>query len=306
MSGKYLEKPNQKNKMSILTFDTEEWYLEKAYFGAKETKYAEYDRLLDELLEKLGTRNLKGTFFCVGKLATDFPQVVKKIADAGHEVGCHSNNHQWLNKMTYQEAMEDTHSAVDALEQCIGKKVQSYRAPAFSIGCENKWAFEVLAANGITRDASVFPASRDFGGFPEFTKMEPSVVKYNGVELHEFPIVTTKVFGKDIAYSGGGYFRFFPYGFIENEMKRVTYSMTYFHLGDLNPVIEGVMSKEDYERYFNEPGTAKARYLRYIKTNLGVKGNKRKLFKLIERLEFSSIMDAESQIDWDKAPVVTL
>ena len=292
--------------MNILTFDIEEWYLEKAYFGAKESKYIEYDRLLDELLEELSFKGLKGTFFCVGKLASNFPQVVRKISEAGHEVGCHSNTHQWLNKMTYQEAMEDTHSAVEALEQCIGKKVQSYRAPAFSIGGENKWAFEVLAANGITRDASVFPASRDFGGFPEFSNMAPSVVKYNGIELHEYPIATTKVLGKDIAYSGGGYFRFFPYGFIEKEMKGAPYSMTYFHLGDLNPVIEGVMSKMDYERYFNEPGTAKARYLRYVKTNLGVKGNKRKLFKLIECLEFCSIKDAEFQTDWSKAPVVSL
>lgn len=292
--------------MNILTFDIEEWYLEKAYFGAKESKYAEYDRLLDELLERLDSSKLKGTFFCVGKLGTDFPNVVRKIDAAGHEVGCHSNTHQWLNKITYQEAMEDTRSAVDALEQCIGKKITSYRAPAFSIGSNNKWAFEVLAANGITCDASVFPASRDFGGFPEFTKMEPSVVRYNGIELHEYPIVTTKVLGKDIAYSGGGYFRFFPYVFIEKEMKRASYSMTYFHLGDLNPVIEGVMSKEDYESYFDEPGTTKARYLRYIKTNLGVKGNKRKLFKLIERMEFSSITEAELQINWSKAPVVSL
>lgn len=292
--------------MNILTFDIEEWFLEKAYFGAKVSKYAEYDRLLDELLEKLDSRELKGTFFCVGKLATDFPQVVRKIADAGHEVGCHSNIHQWLNKMTYKEAMEDTHSAVDALKQCIGKKVESYRAPAFSIGSENKWAFEVLAANGITRDASVFPASRDFGGFPEFTKMEPTVVNYKGIEIHEYPIATVKVFGKEVAYSGGGYFRFFPYGFVEKEMKRAPYSMTYFHLGDLNPVIEGVMTKEEYESYFNEPGSAKARYLRYLKTNLGVKGNKRKLFKLIERVPFSNIVAADHQIEWEKAPMISI
>lgn len=292
--------------MNILSFDIEEWYIEKAYFGGKTSKYDEYDLLLDELLSKLAETHLIGTFFCVGKLASDFPHVVKKIAEAGHEIGCHSNTHQWLNKMTYQEAMEDTHSAVEALEQCIGKKVQSYRAPAFSIGGENKWAFEVLAANGITRDASVFPASRDFGGFPEFSNMAPSVVRYNGIELHEYPIATTTLLGKDIAYSGGGYFRFFPYGFIEKEMKGAPYSMTYFHLGDLNPVIEGVMSKMDYERYFNEPGTAKARYLRYVKTNLGVKGNKRKLFKLIECLKFCSIKDAEFQTDWSKAPVVSL
>ena len=100
--------------MNILTFDMEEWYLEKAFFGAKETKYAEYDCLLDEVLDLLSRRDIKGTFFCVGRLATDFPKVVRKISEAGHEVGCHSNVHQWLNKMTFDEAMDDTHAAVDA------------------------------------------------------------------------------------------------------------------------------------------------------------------------------------------------
>ena len=292
--------------MNILTFDIEEWYLEKAFFGAKKSKYVEYDRLLEEILSKLESVNQKGTFFCVGKMATDFPAVVRKIADAGHEIGCHSNTHQWLNKMTYNQAMEDTHASVDALQQCVGKKVESYRAPAFSIGRENKWAFEVLVANGITRDASVFPVSRDFGGFPEFTKIEPTLVKYNGIEIHEFPIATVKVFGKEIAYSGGGYFRFFPYCFVEKEMRRALYSMTYFHMGDLNPVISGVMSKADYEDYFGEEGTLKARYLRYLKSNVGVKGNKGKLFKLFDRMPFMNILEANNLIDWEKVPSISL
>lgn len=292
--------------MNILSFDIEEWYLEKAYFGSKASKYAEYDRLLEELLDNLSTREVKGTFFCVGQMATDFPQVIRKIAEAGHEIGCHSNTHQWLNKMTFNQAMEDTQKAVDSLEQCIGKKVTSYRAPAFSIGSDNKWAFEVLAANGITCDASVFPASRDFGGFPEFSKMEPSIVRYNGIGIHEYPIVTTKVLGKEIAYSGGGYFRFFPYKFVEKAMKSLSYSMTYFHLGDLLPVYDGVMTQEDYEQYFNEPGSVKARYLRYIKSNLGVSGNKKKLFRLINNMNFLNVSSANDSIDWSIAPVVNL
>ena len=292
--------------MNILTFDIEEWFLEKAYFGAKNSKYAEYNKLLDEILQKLDEVGTKGTFFCVGKMAIDFPSVVQIIHNAGHEVGCHSNIHQWLNKMTYKQAMEDTHAAVDALEQCIGEKVQSYRAPAFSIGSNNKWALEVLVANGITCDASVFPVSRDFGGFPEFTKIEPATVKYNGIEIHEYPIATAKIIGKEVAYSGGGYFRFFPYRFVEREMMKAPYSMTYFHLGDLNPVVANVMSKESYESYFGEPGTLKARYLRYLKTNIGVSGNKRKLFRLLSKVEFCNIKQVENQYDWSKAPIVTL
>lgn len=292
--------------MNILTFDIEEWFIEKAYYGGKDSKYSEYDDLLTALLRKLEESGLKGTFFCVGRMATDFPSVVRKIADAGHEVGCHSNTHQWLNKMSYKEAMEDTKAAVDALEQCIGKKILSYRAPAFSIGSDNKWAFEILAANGITRDASVFPTSRDFGGFPEYSSIEPSVINFRGSIIHEFPIATTRFLGKEVAYSGGGYFRFFPYGFIEREMNKSPYSMTYFHLGDLSPVVSGMVSKEEYERYFGETGTIKARYLRYLKTNLGVKNNQKKLFRLLDHQKFVNLEDIDSSIDWTKVPHIRL
>ena len=136
--------------------------------------------------------------------------------------------------------------------------------------------------------------------------MEPSVVRYNGIELHEFPIATAKVFGHNIAYSGGGYFRFFPYWFVEKEMNHTLYSMTYFHIGDLNPVVEGVMSKEDYESYFNEPGTMKARYLRYLKFNIGVKGNKKKLFRLLDKMSFCNLSEADKSIDWSYAPHLTI
>ena len=131
-------------------------------------------------------------------------------------------------------------------------------------------------------------------------------MKYNGIEIHEYPIATAKVFGKEIVYSGGGYFRFFPYSFVEKTMNKAPYSMTYFHLGDLNPVISGVMSRDDFESYFGEPGTMKSRYIRYVKTNIGVSGNKRKLFKLLNKVKFSNLEQVENQYDWTKAPIVTL
>ena len=132
-----------------------------------------------------------------------------------------------------EEAKEDTRMAVDALEQCIGKKVRSYRAPAFSIGKSNKWAFDVLAENGITRDASVYPAVRDFGGFAEFGYKLPTMVFSTHCQMKEFPICTTKLWGKEMAFSGGGYFRFFSLNFVVNEMKKNEYNMAYFHIGDI-------------------------------------------------------------------------
>lgn len=292
--------------MNILTFDIEEWYLEKTYFGDHKRRYAEYDRYLDSILDVLDEREFKGTFFCVGGLGKYFPEVVKKIGERGHEIGCHSYQHTWLNKMSQEEAMEDTRMAVDVLEQCIGKKVKSYRAPAFSIGKTNKWAFDVLAECGITRDASVYPAERDFGGFSEFGHKSPTMVFGTHCQMKEFPICTIKKFGKELAFSGGGYFRFFPLGFVRKEMAKLDYNMTYFHIGDLVPVVPNVMTKEEYESYFKQPGTLKNRYVRYIKSNLGSKGAFEKMIKLIKSEEFVNLDQADKMIDWQQAHSVVL
>ena len=287
--------------MNILSFDIEEWYLEKTYFGDHKERYAEYDRYLNGILDVLDERGFKGTFFCVGGMGESFPEVIRRIEERGHEIGCHSYRHTWLNKMGREEALKDTRMAVDVLEQCIGKKVRSYRAPAFSIGKTNKWAFELLAECGITRDASVFPAERDFGGFSEFGHKSPTLVYSTNCKIKEFPICTTNLLGKELAYSGGGYFRFFPLGFVVNEMKKSNYNMTYFHIGDLASVVPYVMSKSEYESYFKQPGSLKNRYMRYIKQNLGIKGAFDKMVKLIKNVDFVNLEQADSVIDWQGA-----
>jgi polysaccharide deacetylase family protein (PEP-CTERM system associated) len=292
--------------MNILTFDIEEWYVEKMYFGNHKERYVEYDRYLNNILDVLDERDFKGTFFCVGGLGKYFPEVIKKIDARGHEIGCHSYQHTWLNKMNQEEALEDTRMAVDTLEQCIGKKVTSYRAPAFSIGKTNKWAIDVLAECGITRDASVFPAERDFGGFSEFGHKSPTLVYGAHSQMKEFPICTIKKAGKEIAFSGGGYFRFFPLGFVKKEMSKLDYNMTYFHIGDLVPVVPGIMTKVEYESYFKQPGTLKNRYVRYIKSNLGTKGAFEKMISLIKSEDFINLARADKVINWEQAPFIVL
>lgn len=291
--------------MNIITFDIEEWYLRQCK-GANPERIVVLDRYLDNILSLLEEKQQKGTFFCLGGMATTFPHVVKLIQKSGHEIGCHSNEHGWLNKMSIEKCKEDTYRAIDSLEQCIGEKVKSYRAPAFSIGEHNKWAFEILAENGIENDASVFPTSRDYGGFAKFGQKTPCIVDYNGIRIKEFPVCTTKVLGKEIAYSGGGYFRFFPLWFVKHKLKVSPYAMCYFHIADLLPESSGFMSREAYELYFKEPGTFKARLMRHFKGNFGKKGAMMKLETLITTEQFINIIQANECIDWSRTPVVKL
>lgn len=292
--------------MNILSFDIEEWALAKSRGESKAELYANLDAYLSRILDELDRHGFKATFFCTGMMAEDFPQVVKMIQNRGHEIGCHSYRHTWMNKLTEAEAREDTHAAVDALEQYIGEKVRSYRAPAFSIGESNKWMFEILAENGIEHDASIFPATRDFGGFANFGKKEPCTIEFNGIKLKEFPICTTMILGKEMAYSGGGYFRLFPLWYIKKQMRKVDYTMSYFHIDDLIPEYGGVLSRSEYEKRFKDLGTLKRRYLRYFKSNIGKCNAFSKLNSLIRCTDFVNVYQAEQLINWNEAPVVVL
>ena len=262
--------------------------------------------MLEWILKSLDEKDLKATFFCVGQLAIEFPDVIKKIAGAGHEVGSHSNRHLWVNKMTRDEFAEDTRIAVSELENLTGKKVKSFRAPAFSIGQSNDWALEVLAANGIENDASIFPTSRDFGGFPQFESSVPSIVRKNGIELKEFPICPATMMGKKLPFSGGGYFRMIPLWLQKNFISEMDYVMFYFHINDLLEEKGKFMTKTEFEEYFKEPGTLKNRLVRYFKANIGKGSSTKKLGTLLSKYDFMSVEEAAASIDWDKQPIIEL
>ena len=292
--------------MNILTFDIEEWFAEETMYGNRKEKYAEYDQFLNNILSLLEKCNTKATFFCVGGLVPKYSHVIRQIAENGHEIGCHSHQHHFLNKMSYNSVLEDTRVAIDSIEQVVGKKVLSYRAPAFSIGESNKWAFDILVECGIERDASVFPATRDFGGFSNFGTKEPCIIVHNGYSMKEFPIGMASLFGKNVAYSGGGYFRFFPLTFIKSEIAKSFYTMTYFHIGDLLPESKSILSREEYENRYKENGSFINRYKRFIKANLGKRKAFNKMTRLIEQSTFINLSEADDQIDWNNVPYITL
>lgn len=292
--------------MNILTFDIEEWYLELIQYGGRAERYRLFDEAFAKLMDELEKLGIKATFFCVGKLANQCPNVIKTLVSKGHEVGCHSNEHVWLNKMSEEQLYIDTKEALMSLEDVSGQKVVGYRAPAFSITPTNKWAVNVLSECGIEYDASIFPTSRELGGYTGFPQDSPCVISHEGTQLKEFPICITTLFGKSIAYSGGGYFRLLPYWMVNTTMKKRNYNICYFHLSDLIHETVKMMSKEEYEAYFKEPGTLKNRLVRYVKSNIGTGDAYGKMLKLLNNQKFLSLKDAEKEIDWEKVTKIEL
>lgn len=292
--------------MHILTFDTEEWFIEKTFKGGRLEKYCQYDDMLSWILDVLDEYHLKATFFCVGELAVQFPDVVRKIAEKGHEIGCHGNRHMWITKMTEKEFAEDTKAAVTSLSNLIGVPIQSYRAPAFSINEKNAWAFEILAENGIKYDCSVFPADRDFGGFPQFKSSVPSLIYKGNCVLKEFPICPASFGGKPLPFSGGGYFRLIPMMLQEHFIDKMDYVMFYFHINDLINQKAKIMSRREYEDYFKESGTIRNRVVRYVKGNIGKGDATGKLKYLLKKYDFCNVEEAANTINWENQPKVHL
>jgi len=275
--------------MNILTFDIEEWIVYNYYDkGGKEYFLPILDNYLGNLLDMLDRYNHKATFFCLGRLAAEYPDVIKRIVGRGHDIGCHSNIHSLVTTMNPEAFFQDTQLALQSLENICGKKVISYRAPAFSITEQNKWAFEVLIDLGIEYDSSIFPASRSFGGFPALSIYQPFILKFKEKELKEFPVNIIKIFGKSIAFSGGGYFRLVPYSFIKKWTTESPYTMTYFHIRDFDKEQKVVYS------------------LRYFKSYYGIKQAFEKLQKYLADFPFLTLEQANQIIDWDNVPIVTL
>lgn len=84
---------------------------------------------IDDILETLKNNEVKITFFLVGDWIDKNPECVKKIYEAGHEIGNHSNTHPHVTKLTYEENLNEIEKCSQKIEQLTGQKPQLYRAP---------------------------------------------------------------------------------------------------------------------------------------------------------------------------------
>jgi polysaccharide deacetylase family protein (PEP-CTERM system associated) len=168
---------------------------------------ADNTRHLLALLDKAGVRV---TMFILGKLAERFPDLVREIDAAGHEIGSHGYGHVEIFKQTRGEFADDLRRSKDLLERAIGKRVRGYRAPDFSIVRSSLWALEELAEQGFDYDSSIFPVKRPRYGIPDWP-MDPARVQLgDGRSIVEFPIASYRAWGKNWPVGGGGYHRLLP------------------------------------------------------------------------------------------------
>jgi len=202
------------------------------------------------LLEMLDEVNVKATFFFVGRLARDIPSLVRKVAEAGHEIGCHNYAHHRIFGIDKNEFKEKISAAKYELEDISGQKVYGFRAPDFSITDKSIWALDVLKETGFVYDSSIYPFGlHDVYGIKE---AKPSIHTLpNG--LIEFPMSTTELFGKRIPFGGGGYFRLYPLAltrmFLAKLNRRGHPAIFYIHPYEVGPMIPEVSELSAYRKF---------------------------------------------------------
>jgi polysaccharide deacetylase family protein (PEP-CTERM system associated) len=245
---------------NALTIDVEDYfqvsafapYIARSSWDARECRV---ERNVGRILEMLAERQTHATFFTLGWVAQRYPALVRQIVDAGHELASHGYGHERASDLTEQAFLDDITSAKAILEDISGVQVKGYRAPSFSIGRGNLWAFDCLLRAGYRYSSSIYPIAHDHYGMPDAPRHAHEVRP----GLVEVPITTLRMFNRNFPSSGGGYFRLLPYALSRWMLNRVNSvdgqsGIFYFHPWEIDagqPRIEGISSKTRFRHYVN-------------------------------------------------------
>lgn len=249
------------NQLNAMTVDVEDYFQVQAFAGC--VKREDWDNLpchveanTDRILAQFAETNTAATFFTLGWVAARYPALIRRIVEAGHELGSHGHGHQLVHQLSPAEFREDLQRAKGTLEDVGGVTVKGYRAPTFSIGPQNPWAFDVLAETGHLYSSSVYPVRHDLYGAPNAPRFAHRVASGS---LLEIPLTTLRLGGQNVPIAGGGYFRLTPYSVFRAALKRFNANekragIFYFHPWEIDadqPRITGASRVAKFRHYVN-------------------------------------------------------
>ena len=226
-----------------LSVDVEDWFQVGAF--ERVIDRAQWDNLdlrvernVDAILGLFDEAGVKGTFFTLGWVAQRCPSMMRRIADAGHEIASHGWDHARVFTMDAKAFCADLARAREVLEQSAGQAVIGYRAPSFSIDPRAPFAHRVLAEAGYRYSSSVAPIAHDHYGWREAPRF--AFRPLADADLIEIPVTTVEWAGRRMAAGGGGFFRLFPYAVSRRALARVNDrdarpALTYFHPWEIDP-----------------------------------------------------------------------
>ncbi len=230
------------NKTTLLSFDIEEWFQVENMKGA--IRREDWDSI-DSTVEKntgrimalLDKHGVKGTFFILGLIAKRHPELIKKIAAAGHEIASHGYNHELNTKCEGTALQDDLKHSRNLLQELSGQDVVGYRAPSFSVTDE---VVDTLKKLGYLYDSSYNPFNLNsrYGTISKKMERKNDILRIeNG--LYEIPLTQARLGNQTLPISGGAYFRLIPSlvfnGLVRRHLKENSLYNFYLHPWELEP-----------------------------------------------------------------------
>lgn len=224
--------------------------IDKKYIN-KSAENIEIEKNVHFMLKLLNDLGIYATFFCLGRVAEEIPNIIREIVRGGHEIACHSYEHiritPDINKIEFKNKLV---FAKHRLEDISGKKVYGFRAPDFSVTTSSVWALDILKEVGFLYDSSIYPIG--FHDVYGIKKINPFINKLdNG--LVEFPLSTIGLFGKRFPFGGGGYFRIYPLFLTKyciSEINKLGHPcMFYIHPYEVGPIIPKIPKLSLWRRF---------------------------------------------------------
>lgn len=276
--------------INALTIDLEDWYQGLTSTSQQIERWPNYeDRVVEnthKILDILAEANVKATFFTLGYVADQFPALIRRVADAGHEIALHGYYHRQVFRLTPQAFRTDLIRGREAVEEASGQKVFGHRAPMFSINRSALWAFDVLRELGFLYDSSVFPTRNMLYGYPEAPRTPYRPFKDSN--FTEFPMSTVEVMGRKLPISGGFYMRFLPYAIFRQGVRLLSEEglplIFYLHPWEIDP---------DHPRPSLRWQTMRERFTHYW----GLHTVEKKLKLLLQDFKFTSMITIYHQLN---------
>jgi len=227
---------------NAMTVDVEDYFQVQAFASvidraAWETMPCWVEANMDRILQQFDQAGVTATFFTLGWIAERYPAVVRRIVAAGHELASHGYGHARADGQTPEQFRADVRRARFLLQDLGGVVVAGYRAPTFSIGPRNAWAFDVLDEEGHSYSSSVYPVRHDLYGAPDAPRFP---YRPGAGALVEIPMTTVRIGGRNLPCAGGGYFRLMPYALFRLLLRRfnrldAASGVFYFHPWEIDP-----------------------------------------------------------------------
>ncbi len=253
--------PNPGSLPNALTCDVEDYFQVSAFehLVPKEQwddMECRLPRNIDRVLQLFADAGAKGTFFTLGWVAERFPEVVRRIADEGHEVASHGLRHVRVWTQRPDEFRADVERTKKLLEDTSGRPVLGYRAASWSIDERTPWAHKILREAGYDYSSSLYPISHDHYGVPG---AQTAPFYERSARMLEIPATTTRIGGRDWPASGGGYFRLLPLSvslwLIRRVRRRASLpAVFYFHPWEVDPEqprMPGIGARTRFRHYVN-------------------------------------------------------